>query len=152
MDNLKELHLKIFEMCLAFDEDICINILDRCLKNSNVKSSYIHLCLSKKYFRLTRMLLKFQTCKNELVKFYDINNRINIHGHVGKKKNSVYFQYQEGKEDVLHFLNEKGTMNFDNTIISAKNSFALKYTHSPINLNLKQSKTLVKPLDYMKKI
>ena len=150
MDNLKELPLKIFEMCLAFDEDICINILDRCLKSSNVKPSYIHLCISKKYFRLTRMLLKFQTCKNELIKFYDINNKINIHGHFGKKKNSVYFQNQEGKEDVLHFLNEKGTMNFDNTIISTNNTFALKYTHSPINL--KQSKTLVKPLDYMKKI
>ena len=150
MDNLKELNLKIFEMCLAFDEDICINILDRCLKNSNVKQSYIHLCISKKFFRLTRMLLKFQTCRNELIKIYDDNNKISLHGHFGKKKNSVYFQYQEGKEDVLHFLNEKGTTNFDNSIISAKNTFALKNTHSPISL--KQSKTLIKPIDYMKRI
>ena len=49
VDNLKELNSRIFEMCLAFDEDICINILDRCLKNSNVKPSYIHFCISKKH-------------------------------------------------------------------------------------------------------
>ena len=76
VENLKELDLKIFEMCLAFDEDISINILDRCLKNSNVKQEYIHLCLFKKYFRLTRMLSKFQLCKRELVTF---NNNNNLH-------------------------------------------------------------------------
>ena len=148
LDNLKELSINIFEMCLAFDEDICINILDRCLKSSNVKSSYVHLCISKKYFRLTRMLIKFPACKNELIKFYDIKS--NLQGHIGSKKNSVYFQYQEGKEDVLHFLNEKGTINLDNSLTSMRNTLALKNTRSIVNI--KQSKTIIRPLDYMKKI
>ena len=147
LDNLKELNLQIFEMCLAFDEDICINILDRCVKSSNVKPSYIHLCISKRYFHLARILIKFQVCKNELIKFY---GKDNIQGHIGKKKNSVYFQYKEGKEDVLHFLNEKKTTYFDNSLISRKNTLALKNTHSPVSL--KQSKTMFRPLDYMKKI
>ena len=80
LDNLKELNINIFEMCLVFDEDICINILDRCLKSSNVKPSYVHLCISKKYFHLARMLVKFQTCKYELIKFYD---KENLQGHIG---------------------------------------------------------------------
>ena len=147
LDNLKELNIQIFEMCLAFDEDICINILDRCLKSSTVKPSYIHLCISKKFFHLARMLIKFPICKNELIKFYDKDN---IQGHIGKKKNSVYFQYKEGKEDVLHFLNERKTTNFDNSIISVKNTFGLRNTRSPINI--KQSKTIVRPFDYMKRI
>ena len=47
VENLKDLDIKIFEMCLAFDEDICINILDRCLKNSNVKSEYVKYAKGK---------------------------------------------------------------------------------------------------------
>ena len=144
LDNIKELGINIFEMCLAFDEDICINILERCIKASNVNPAYVHLCISKKYFRLTRMLSKFQICKEELIKFYDKNN---YQSHIGKKKNSVYFQYQEGKEDVLHFLNEKGTTNFDNSILS---TIGMRNTRSPGSIKL--SKTIIKPLDYMKKI
>ena len=147
LDNLKEFSINIFEMCLAYDEDICINILDRCLKNSNVKPSYIHLCISKKYFHLARILIKFPICKNELIKFYEKDN---LQGHIGKKKNSVYFEYKEGKEDVLHFLSERKTTNFDNTIISNKNTFALRNTRSPVYL--KQSRTIIRPFDYMKKI
>ena len=147
VDNLKELDLKIFEMCLAFDEDICINILDRCLKNSNVKSSYIHLCISKKYFRLTRMLLKFKVCKKELITF---NNNIDLHGYLDKKKKYEYYNYQEGKEDVLHFLNEKEPTNFDNSIFSIKNTFYRKNTHSPENF--KSSKTIINTADYMNRI
>ena len=117
LDNLKEFSINIFEMCLTYDEDICINILDRCLKNSNVRPSYIHLCISKKFFHLARILIKFPVCKNELIKFYEKDN---LQGHIGKKKHSVYFEYKEGKEDVLHFLSERKTINFDNTISRLK--------------------------------
>ena len=147
VDNLKELNIKIFEMCLAFDEDICIYILDRCLKNTNVKTSYIHLCISKKYFRLTRKLLKFKVCKNELITFRNNNE---LHGHLERKnKKNEFFHYQEGKDDVLHFLNEKD-QNFDNSIFSVKNSFYRRNTHSPENY--KSSKTIISPADYMNKI
>ena len=147
LDNLKEFSINIFEMCLAYDEDICINILDRCLKNSNVRPSYIHLCISKKFFHLARILIKFPVCKNELIKFYEKDN---LQGHIGKKKHSVYFEYKEGKEDVLHFLSERKTTNFDNTIISNKNTFGLRNSRSPVHI--KQSRTIIRPFDYMKKI
>ena len=147
LDNIKELSVNIFEICLAFDEDICINILERCIKASNVNPSYVHLCISKKYFRLTRMLSKFPLCKNELIKFYD---RSIFQSHIGKKKNSVYFQYKEGKEDVLHFLNEKGTTYFDNSVLTIKNTMGMKNAHTIRSYNL--SKTIINPLEYMKKI
>ena len=147
VDNLKDLNIKIFEMCLAFDEDICINILDRCVKSTTVKKSYIHLCISKKYFRLTRKLLKFKICRKELTTF---SNNNDLHGHLErKKKKSEFFHYQEGKEDVLHFLNEK-EQNFDNSIFSVKNTFYRRNTLSPENY--KSSKTIVKPIDYMNRI
>jgi hypothetical protein len=147
VDNLKELNSRIFEMCLAFDEDICINILDRCLKNSNVKASYVHLCISKKFFRLTRMLLKFAICKKELITF---NNNIDLHGYLDKKNKYECYDYQEGKEDVLHFLNEKEPTNFETSFFSIKNTFYRKNTHSPENIL--SSKTLIKTADYMNKI
>ena len=147
VDNLKELDLKIFEMCMAFDEDICINIFDRCLKNSNVKASYVHLCIYKKYFRLTRELLKFQICKKELITF---NNNKDLHRYFDKKTKYDNYDYQEGKEDVLHFLNEKEPANFDNSIFSLKNTFNRGYTHSPENT--KSSKTIIKSFDYMNRI
>ena len=146
VDNLKELNLKIFEMCLAFDEDICINIIDRCLKNSNVKPSYIHISISKKFFRLTRMLLKFKICKKELITF---NNNNEIHGYVNKTNKNEYYSYQEGKEDVLHFLNEKEMTN-DNSFMSIKNTFYRKNTHSPEGV--KSSKTIIRTADYMNKL
>jgi hypothetical protein len=140
VDNLKELNSRIFEMCLAFDEDICINILDRCLKNSNVKASYVHLCISKKFFRLTRMLLKFAICKKELITF---NNNIDLHGYLDKKNKYECYDYQEGKEDVLHFLNEKEQTNFETSFFSIKNTFYRKNTHSPENILSSKTLTLV---------
>jgi hypothetical protein len=145
VDNLKELDLKIFEMCLAFDEDICINIIDRCLKNSNVKPSYVHISISKKFFRLTRMLLKFKICKNELTTF---NNNNDLHGYVDKKYKNEYYNYQEGKEDVLHFLNEKEQTN-DNSFISIKNTFYRKNTNS--HEKIKYSKNMIRTTEYMNK-
>ena len=92
LDNLKDIEEKIFEMCLAFDEDICIYIMDRCIKNSNVKASYVHLAVYKKFFKLTRMLVKYKICKNELIVF---NNKIVPHGKLNKKnKNLEKYFYQ----------------------------------------------------------
>ena len=145
VENLKELDIKIFEMCLAFDEDITINILDRCLKNSNVKREYVHLCISKKFFRLTRLLLKFKICKKELINFNNINN---LHRYLERKNKYEYNNYEEGKEDVLHFLNEKE--NFDNSFYSLKNTFHRVNTQIPENVN--SSKTVIRPTEYMNRI
>ena len=71
--------------------------MDRCIKNSNVKASYVHLAVYKKFFKLTRMLVKYKICKNELIVF---NNKIVPHGKLNKKnKNLEKYFYQE-KEGV----------------------------------------------------
>ena len=145
VENLKDLDIKIFEMCLAFDEDICINILDRCLKNSNVKSEYVHLCISKKFFRLTRLLLKFKVCKREIITFTNNND---LHRYLNRKSRFDYYSYQEGKEDILHFINEKE--NFNNSFFSIKNTLRRGNTQSPENVL--SSKTIVRPAEYMNKI
>ena len=145
VENLKEIDLKIFEMCLAFDEDITISILDRCLKNSNVKPEYVHFCISKKFFRLTRLLLKFKICKKELINFNNINN---LHRYLEKKNKYEYNNNEEGKEGVLHFINENE--NFDNSFYSIKNTLYRVNTQSPENVN--SSKTVFRPTEYMNKI
>ena len=157
LDNMKDLDEKIFEMCLSFDEDICIYIMDRCIKNSNVKPSYIHLAVYKKFFKLTRMLIKYKICKNELVVFH---NNIVPQGKL-VKKNLILEKYflQENKEGVLHFLNEKDvTYNLGESFLSMKNvnKNIIKNSINPITISVKSSKTLVPPLDkiakFLKKI
>ena len=55
--------LDIYEICLDYDEDISIDIIDRALTHSNIKRWYMDFAIIKKYFRLARNLLKFQLCK-----------------------------------------------------------------------------------------
>ena len=40
--------------------------MDRALNNSNVKGSYMGICLIKKYFKLARKLLKYRKCREYL--------------------------------------------------------------------------------------
>ena len=58
--------LEIYEISLEYDEDISIDIMDRALNHSNVKGSYMGICLIKKYFKLARKLLKYRKCKEYL--------------------------------------------------------------------------------------
>ena len=152
LDNIKELDEKIFEMCLAFDEDICIYIMDKCIKNSNVKASYMHLAIYKKFFKLTRMLIKYKICKNELIVFH---SNIVPHGKLNKKnKNLEKYFYQESKEGVLHFLNEKDIINNNNlgeTMLSLRNTVNNNIKSSINPENLKVSKTIITPLEKVTK-
>ncbi len=93
------------------------------------------------------MLLKFKICKKELITF---NNNMDSHGYLDKKNKYECYDYQEGKEDVLHFLNEKEQTNFETSFFSIKNTFYRKNTHS--QENILSSKTLIKTADYMNKI
>ena len=150
LDNMKELDQKIFEMCMAFDEDICIHILDRCIKTSNVKPSYIHLAVYKKFFKLARMLIKYKICKHELIVFH---NNVMPHGRLFKKnKNFEKYIYQENKEGVLHFLNEKDNANnLGETYLSMRNTIKNNNKNSISPENLKNSKTIITPMDNMAK-
>lgn len=58
--------VEIYEICLDFDEDISIDIMDKALTTKNVKAEYMQMALIKKYFRLARGLLKFKICKEFL--------------------------------------------------------------------------------------
>ena len=148
LDSMNDLDQKIFEICMAFDEDICIYIMDKCIKSSNVKPSYIHLAIYKKFFKLTRMLIKYKICKNELVVFH---NNVVPHGRLFKKnKNLEKYFYQENKEGVLHFLNEKENINnLGETYLSMRNTIKnnIKSNISPDNL--KNTKTIITPIDKM---
>ena len=150
LDNMKDLDQKIFEMCMAFDEDICIYIMDKCIKASNVKPNYIHLAVYKKFFKLTRMLIKYKICKNELVVFH---NNIVPHGKLFKKnKNLEKYFYQENKEGVLHFLSEKENVNnLGETYLSMRNTIRNNFKNSINPVNIKNSKTIITPFDKMTK-
>ena len=150
LDNMKDLDQKIFEMCMAFDEDICIYIMDKCIKASNVKPNYIHLAVYKKFFKLTRMLIKYKICKNELVVFH---NNIVPHGKLFKKnKNFEKYFYQENKEGVLHFLSEKENVNnLGETYLSMRNTIRNNFKNSINPVNIKNSKTIITPFDKMTK-
>ena len=60
------LPIEIYELCINYDEDISIDIMDISLNVSNVKAKYMQICLIKKYFRLARHLLKFYVCRDYL--------------------------------------------------------------------------------------
>ena len=55
--------LDIYEICLDYDEDISIDIMNRALTPMNTKEEHMKMVLLKKYFRLARELLKFKVCK-----------------------------------------------------------------------------------------
>ena len=148
LDNMKDLDQKIFEMCMAYDEDICIYIMDKCIKASNVKPNYVHLAVYKKFFKLARMLIKYKICKNELVVFH---NNFVPHGKLFKKnKNLEKYFYQENKEGVLHFLNEKDNVNnLGETYLSMRNTIRNNIKNSIHPVNTKNSNTFITPFDKM---
>ena len=57
---------KIFEICLNYDEDISIDILNKSIIDYNNTKFYMQNCIIKKYFRLARRLLKFKQSKEYL--------------------------------------------------------------------------------------
>ena len=58
--------IEIFEICIEYDESICLDIIDLSLNSQNAKSSYMHIAIIKKYFHLARKLLKYKKCREFL--------------------------------------------------------------------------------------
>ena len=58
--------IEIFDICIEYDESICLDIIDYCVNSQNAKSSYMHIAIIKKYFHLARKLLKYKTCREFL--------------------------------------------------------------------------------------
>ena len=109
--------IDIYEICLDYDEDISIDILDRAVNSSNVKKWYMELALLKKYFRLARRLLKFQVCKNCLSaqlpdsdEYLALLSKFQV---IQKKKLIEKIKYHDGNEDlkIIDFIQEKNSLN-----------------------------------------
>lgn len=58
--------IDIYEICLDYDEDISIDIMENSLSASTAKASYMQIALIKKYFRLAKELLRFKNCRDYL--------------------------------------------------------------------------------------
>ena len=57
---------KILEICLNYDEDISIDILNKSIIDYKNTKYYMQICIIKKYFRLARRLLKYKESKEYL--------------------------------------------------------------------------------------
>ena len=142
-----KLSTDIFEICLLFDEDISINIIDDCITNDNVKTWYVHFCLLKKFFKLTRILLKFKKCRKEITDFQSFGSvdhsiLYNEIKALQKKKNYDIFNINN-KEDVniIDFIRgEKNTEAsfYDKNFGQFTNSLQNTNTLNNLNINLKK--------------
>lgn len=109
--------IDIYEICLDYDEDISIAILDRAVTVSTAKKWYMEISLVKKYFRLARRLLKFQVCRdclNDSVPVSDEYTAILSKFQVYlKQQNFEKIKYKNGGEDlrIIEFIKEKNTLN-----------------------------------------
>lgn len=109
--------IDIYEICLDYDEDISIAILDRAVTFSTAKKWYMELSLLKKYFRLARRLLKFQVCRDclnasvpESEDYAALLSKFQVYL---KKQNFEKIKYQKGNEDlrIIEFIKEKNSLN-----------------------------------------
>ena len=105
--------VEIFEICLDYDEDISIDIMDRSLNSKTIKEWYIKICILKKYFKLAKLLLKFKIIQNTLINsnvesenYYETITKLHIKE---KKKLFEKLKYEKSMEEkkIIEFINEK---------------------------------------------
>ena len=127
-DAKNKLNIDIFETCLIYDEDICINILDNCLNNDNAKGWYVHFCLLKKYFRLTRKLLKFKKCKFEIINFECNKNFNHLMEYknvasMNKSRNNEFNYNNREDSQIINFIKEDDSYkNYSGAVLSSNNT------------------------------
>ena len=141
----KKIPLEIFEICLQYDEDICINIMNDILTKDNVKENYMQICIFKKYFTLGNLLSKFKVCKNYLntqptksnekymLLLYKYMNRI--------KKNEfnkalfVKKRFNEGDKLITMFKEDNNTINKDSNDFTNNNNYFININGNNMNYN-----------------
>lgn len=62
--------IDIYEICLDYDEDISLDIMENSLTSSTAKGFHMQLALIKKFYRLAKKLLIFKSCKDYLNHHY----------------------------------------------------------------------------------
>ena len=152
-DAKNKLNIDIFETCLIYDEDICINILDNCLNNDNAKGWYVHYSLLKKYFRLTRRLLKFNKCRFEITNF-KCNNHINHLmeyknvNTMNKARNIDYNYYNREDTQIMNFIKgeEDSYKNYSGAGLSSNTKISIL---SVVSKNKTSSSNFHKPEKYI---
>ena len=111
--------VEIFEICLDYDEDISIDIMDRSINSNTIKDWYIKICILKRYFKLAKLLLKYKIIQNTLINsnvddenYYETITKLNI-----KEKKKIYekLKYEKSIEEkkIIEFINEKNEKIFD---------------------------------------
>ena len=124
--KINALPIEIYELCINYDEDISIDIMDISLNVSNVKAKYMQICLIKKYFRLARHLLKFYICRDYLNSpppknddYIGLISKIQYKSKRQLVENATFKHARTGKS-LLNFLKEsrppKNSYSEDNTI------------------------------------
>ena len=105
----KKIPLEIYNLCLDYDQDISIEIIDKALNNSNATESYMLAALMRKYFRFARYLLKYKKCRNFL------------NTPPPESENYMYIMYkQQNKiknEQIMKYLYTKGSKNDGDDLI-----------------------------------
>ena len=98
--------VEIFEICLDYDEDISIDIMDRSINSNTIKDWYIKICILKRYFKLAKLLLKYKIIQNTLINsnvddenYYEKITKLNI-----KEKKKIYekLKYEKSIEEILN--------------------------------------------------
>ena len=143
----KKIPLEIFEICLQYDEDICINIMNDILTKDNVKENYMQICIFKKYFTLGNLLCKFKVCKNYLNIQPNKSNEkymFLLYKYMNKIKKNEFNQalfmkkrFNEGDKLITMFKednNNNNINNIDNNDL-INNNFHLNINGNSINNN-----------------
>ena len=120
--------IEIYELCLNYDEDISIDIMDLSLNLSNVKPKYMQICLIKKYFRLARELLKFYVCR-----IYLNSPPPNSDEYIGWISKIQYKSKREFIENAT-FKHSRGGKKMLNFLQDHKSSLPKKNSYSDDNL------------------
>ena len=128
-ESNQELHvpIDIYEICLDYDEDISIDIMENALDQENAKGCYMQLALIKKYFRLARRLLKFKNCREYLNSpppdSFDYIGWISKIQVKNRKKISenITYKHSMGELKIIDFLRQNSNNEIKRSVQNSRN-------------------------------
>ena len=102
--------ISVYEICLDYDEDISVDIMELALNSFNVKKEYMQLALIKKNFRLARALLQFRVCREYLNE--NSSDNYDYLGwlakfqvkHKKKQLNKFLYQHSNNEQNIIEFM------------------------------------------------
>ena len=138
--------LEIYETSLEYDEAISIDIMDSALNHSNVKGSYMGICLLKRYFKLARKLLKFRKCKEylnspppETDEYIGLMSKLQVNEKF-KKIDEITYKHPRESIKIFEFLNQVNTITSNDETISDGTTTLNNNEEDSISTNTKYDK------------